>query len=205
MKQQLLSPKQNVAAQLQDLVANYQNRVIRSSTDYTILTIGNLQIENLDWIWEGKGVELSSVLMFDPYDWMFRYNLDGNGDGIFKVTKYGLTNEVSLDSYTPLWKPGTDPYNQAKTMWREMKKMEENGSRQCKNGIEITKKSPLWNVVDSLANQGRNTFRTLLMEKVKSGIQTDGKKLWDAGVEITPDVLQLVQTLERNLYKHVTR
>ena len=198
----------NIKKEIADLFVNYRNRAIRSTTDYQILTIGRVQIENLDWRWFENGVQLRSLMMYDPYDCMFRHGIHGNGKGNFNVIKYGLSyreKPLTLASYTPLWKPGTKPEEQAKIMWTEMQKMMENGSRKCENGIEIVPDSQLWNTVDTLATRARNTFRTSLGRKVQDlesrGIRYDAEKVWNMGVPVTSEIVTILGALNRQMAK----
>ena len=192
--------------EIQNLILNYPNRAIRSTTDYNIVTVGRLQIENLDWRWFENGVQLRSVLMYDPFDWMFRSGIHGDGTGMFKATKYGLSyreKPLTLASYTPLWTPGTKPEEQAKIMWTEMQKMAKDGSKKCENGIEIVPESPLWNTVDTLATKARNTFRTGLGQKVQDlesrGVKYDGEKVWDGGVPVTLEIANVLKSLSAQM------
>ena len=161
-----------------------------------------MQIENLDWCWFENGVQLRALMLYDPYDCMLRHNAHGDGTGIFKVTKYGLScreKPLTLASHKPLWPLGTKPEDQAKIMWTEMRKMMENGSKKCENGIEIVPESPLWKTVDTLATKARNTFRTDLGKKVQDlesrGVEYDAEKVWDAGVPVNIEVSSLLRTL----------
>lgn len=202
----MVSVKSNIATKIQDLIKNHERHVIHSSTDYNIITIGDLQIEALDWRWVSD-LQLSAVLNFTPHDWRFKHNLDD--EGRFKITKYGLTDKISLGSYSPLWPLGAKPEIQAKIMWQEMEKMQEHGAMSCKDGLEILPQSPIWNLVDGLTTKSRNAFREQLSKKFQEmmacGIRdVDGVKLWnDFGARITPEILDIVKHLDRNLYKHV--
>ncbi len=198
----------DIKKEIKDLLINYRNRVIRSTTDYNLITIGRVQIENLDWDWFENGVQLRSLLMFDPYDCMFRHGIHGDGTGTFKVTKYGLSyreKPLTLASYKPLWKPGTPPQQQAKIMAQEMIRMLKCGSKKCENGIEIVYESPLWNTVDTLATKARNTFRTGLGQKLQDlesrGIKYDGERVWDGGVPVTPEIVAVLRILNNKMEK----
>ena len=199
----------DINKEVQNLLANYKNRAIRVSTDYQIVTIGRLQIENLDWKWQPSTDRLTmkTVLEYTPYDWRSPAPYD-KFHGAFRVTKYGVScrkNDLTLDSYTPLWEPGTDKKEQAEIMAQEMVRIQKEGSRKCENGIEITPESPLWNTIDLLSTTARNTFRTLLSEKVKSlkakNVQIDGEKLLNDGVRVTPDIIKIVRNLSAQLTK----
>ena len=202
----------NINKELQDLLVNYNHRVVRMSLDLLVLTIGRVQIENLDWRWEPEwSKDINAYLEWDPWDCKsvppfnkFR--------GSFKVSKYGLSYRkipLTVASYKPLWEPGTKPNEQARIMWIEMEKMKKDGSRKCENGIEVVPGSLLWNTVDTLATVTRNSFRTLLNEKVKNleskRVSYDGEKLLDAGVQITPEVLGGLRNLKFCLDKHPER
>lgn len=194
--------------EIQNLLANYKNRAIRTSTDYQIVTIGRLQIENLNWKWEPAwSDQLNTYMMWDPYDWMSPPPYD-KFNGNFKVIKYGLScrkNDLTIGSYTPLWEIGTDKKKQCEIMAKEMHEMEMCGSRKCVKGIEIVPESPLWNTVDTLATRSRNTFRTLLAEKVKDlesrHVQYDAERVLDDGVNVTPEILALVRQLGTQMTK----
>ena len=197
-----------IKREIQNLILNYPNRVIRSTTDWNVITIGRLQIENLDWCWHPSGLSLKSLIMYDPYDWMFRHALNGDGSGNFVVSKYGLSyreKPLTLASYKPLWKPGTDPEQQAKIMACEMVRMQKEGAKKCENGIEIVPESPLWNTVHTLTNKSRNTFRTLLGQKVQEleakHVSYDSEKVWDAGVRVTPEIATILKTLSNQITK----
>lgn len=192
----------NIKQEIQNLVLNYPKRVIRVSTDYNIITIGRLQIENLDWRWQPEGsTQLTTYLMWDPYDWMSSAPVN-NFRGNFVVTKYGLSyreKPLTVASYTPLWEPGTKPEQQARIMAQEMLRMQKEGAKKCENGIEIVPESPLWETVHSLSTTSRDTFRTLLGKKVRDleerGVEYDGEKVLDAGVRVTAEIAALVKKL----------
>ena len=192
---------QQVKNSVQDLMQNSEDRVIRVSPDYCIVTLGNLQIENLDWRWVCDDAQLMSILMHNPFDCRFKYLPKGN----FHVTKYGLSGNVSIDNYKPLWKLGTADKAQAAIMWNEMEKMKKNGSKKCENGMEIDCKSMLWGTVDTLATKARNSFRTQLSEKIyrmnEKNQDIDGAKLWNAGVPVTPEILAFVKILSNKVSK----
>lgn len=194
---------QNVKNSVQDLMQNSQNRVIRVSPDYCIVTLGNLQIENLDWRWVPDNLQLKTVLEFDPFDWMSVNPF--SGDGRFQITKYGLLGNVSIDNYKPLWKLGASDKAQVAIMWNEMEKMMKNGSRKCENGIEIVRESPLWGTVDTLATKARNSFRTQLSEKINRMNEKkqpiNGEKLWNDGVPVTSEILAFVKILSNQMSK----
>ena len=198
----------DIKKEIQNFLLNYRNRVIRSSTDYNALTIGRLQIENLDWRWQYEmSDQIKTYLEWDPWDWMSVCPIDFTR-GNFVVTKYGLSyreKPLTLESYKPLWKLGTKPDQQAEIMAKEMVRMQKEGARKCENGIEVAKDSPLWNIVDALATKGRNTFRTSLGEKVKDlesrHVPYDDEKVWNAGVPVTVDILYLVRSLNNQMSK----
>ena len=197
----------DIKKEIEDLLINYRNRVIRSTTDYQIVTIGRLQIENLNWKWKPSTDRLSmkTVLEYTPYDYRSPAPYD-KFHGSFKVIKYGVScrkNALTLGSYTPLWEPGTDKDEQAEIMAQEMYKMEIIGSRKCENGIEITPESPLWNTIDLLSTTARSTFRTLLGEKVKSleakHVQIDAEKLLNDGVPVTSEIVAILRILNTQI------
>lgn len=196
----------NICHEIIDLLMNYNKRAIRSTTDYQIVTIGRVQIENLDWRWVVEDLDLRSVLHHDPFDWMFR-NL-GDGTGSFQITKYGLgyrEKPLTVASYKPLWAPGTPPDEQMKIMNQEMQKMQKYGTKKCENGIEVGPESPLWTSVHYLSTQARNTFRNSLGQKVKEleakGISYNAEKLWDAGAPVTKDIVGELWNLRRKMEK----
>ena len=200
------TPEYNIKQEMQNLILNYPNRVIRAATDWNVITIGRIQIENLDWRWFENGVQLRSLMMFDPFDWMFRSGIHGDGTGTFKVTKYGLSyreKPLTLASHTPLWNTDAKPEQQAQIMAQEMYRMEKEGARKCENGIEIVPETPLWNTVDSLSTKARNTFRTLLGQKVQElearHVQYDAEKVWDAGVRVTPEIVAIIRQLQNQM------
>ncbi|MBP5485821.1 MAG: hypothetical protein J6Y07_03900 [Alphaproteobacteria bacterium] len=192
----------NIKQEIQNLVLNYPKRVIRVSTDYNTITIGRLQIENLNWEWQYEmSNQLSTYLMWDPYDCMSPAPFN-KFRGNFVVTKYGLSyreKPLTFASYTPLWKPGTPKEQQAKIMAEEMTRMQKEGAKKCENGIEIVSESPLWDVVNSLSIKARDTFIKLLGQKVKDlearGIKYDDEKVLDDGVRVTPEIAELVKKL----------
>lgn len=187
--------------QIQDLIQNYQNRTLRVSPDWNVVALGNLQIENLDWRWVFEDGQAMSVLLYNPFDCRFKYLPKGN----FEVTKYGLSNKVSIDTYKPLWKLGTSDKVQASIMQSEMQKMQKNGPRKSQNGIEIIPGSPLWNTVDTLATKARNGFKIQLAKKLQDlnaqGEKVDGEKLWNAGVPVCADVIGVLRRLGIQLSK----
>ena len=200
--------KLQINREIQNLVLNYPNRAIRSTTDYNVVTVGRLQIENLDWRWQPEGSkQLKTYLEWDPFDWMSPAPFN-KFSGNFVVTKYGLSyreKPLTLASYTPLWTPGIKPEEQAKIMWTEMQKMAKDGSKKCENGIEIVPESPLWNTVDTLATKVRNTFRTGLGQKVQDlesrGVKYDGEKVWDGGVPVTLEIANVLKSLSAQMSK----
>lgn len=198
----------NIKKEIADLFVNYRNRAIRATVDWNVVTIGRIQIENLDWRWLEDGLQLNSIMKFDPYDCMFRHGIHGNGKGNFNVIKYGLSyreKPLTLASYTPLWKMGTKPEEQAKIMAQEMIRMQKEGARKCENGIEIVPESPLWNTVDTLATKARNTFRTSLLHKVQDlesrGIRYDAEKVWNMGAPVTSEIVMILGALNRQMAK----
>lgn len=198
----------DINKEVQNLLVNYPNCVIRVSTDYLVVTIGRVQIENLDWEWQPEmSKQINTYLMWDPFDWMSVSPVNPYR-GNFKVKKYGISyreKPLTVASYTPMWPVGTDKNEQAKIMYQEMLKMAEQGSRKCENGIEIVPKSPLWDTVDTLAIKARDTFRTTLGQKVQdlesSGIKYNGEKLLNDGVRVTPDIITIVRNLSAQLTK----
>ncbi len=194
--------KNDIIQEIKNLVLNYYKRVIRVSTDYNIITIGRLQIENLNWEWRPEGSkQLSTYLMWDPYDWMSPAPFN-KFVGNFVVTKYGLSyreKPLTFASYTPLWEPETPKEQQAQIMAKEITRMQKEGAKKCENGIEVIPESPLWDTVHSLSTTARNTFRTLLGQKVQDlearGIKYDGEKVLDAGVQVTSEIAALVKKL----------
>jgi len=193
---------QDIQKEIQDLSVNYKNRVIRMSTDYQVVTIGRLQIENLDWKWEPAWSDKLGVYMeFDPYDWMSASPIDSHR-GNFVVTKYGLSyreKPLTLGAYKPLYGWDAKPDEIARIMGQEMGRMKKEGAKKCENGIEIVPESPSWNTVDRLATRARNTFRTLLGEKVKcleaGHVQYNVEKIWNDGIGVTRDIVALAKQL----------
>jgi len=208
LKRNKMTYNYDINKEVQNLLVNYPNRVIRVSTDYQIVTIGRLQIENLNWKWEPEWSDQIGVyLKWDPWDWMSAKPFN-QYRGNFKVTKYGLSyrkNPLTVTSYTPLWEPGTKPETQVEIMAKEMCRMQKEGARKCENGIEIIPESPLWNTVDTLTTKARNTFRTTLGQKVQDlesrGIKYDGERLLNDGVRVTPDIIKIVRNLSAQLTK----
>ncbi len=195
----------NIKQEMQNLVLNYPNRVIRAATDWNVITIGRIQIENLDWRWQPEvSKELKTHLEWDPWDWMSVSPIKGTGN--FVVTKYGLSyreKPLTLASHTPLWNTDTKPEQQAKIMAQEMYRMEKEGAKKCENGIEIIPDTPLWNTVDLLSTTARNTFRKLLGQKVQDlearRVQYDAEKVWDAGVRVTPEIATIIRKLQNQM------
>ena len=196
------TPEYNIKQEMQNLILNYPNRVIRAATDWNVITIGRIQIENLDWRWQPEGSkQLNTYLMWDPHDWMSPAPFN-KCRGNFVVTKYGLSyreKPLTLASHTPLWNTDAKPEQQAQIMAQEMIRMEKEGARKCENGIEIVPNTPLWDTVDLLSTKTRNTFRTLLGQKVQDlearHVQYDAEKVWDAGVRVTPEVAAIMKQL----------
>ncbi len=199
------TPEYNIKQEMQNLILNYPNRVIRAATDWNVITIGRIQIENLNWRWQPEvSKELKTHLEWDPWDWMSVSPIKGTGN--FVVTKYGLSyreKPLTLASHTPLWNTDTKPEQQAKIMAQEMIRMEKEGARKCENGIEIIPDTPLWDTVDLLSTTARNTFRTLLGQKVQDleakHIQYDAEKVWDAGVRVTPEIAAIIRKLQNQM------
>lgn len=199
------TPEYNIKQEMQNLILNYPNRVIRAATDWNVITIGRIQIENLDWRWQPEvSKELKTHLEWDPWDWMSVSPIKGTGN--FVVTKYGLSyreKPLTLASHTPLWNTDTKPEQQAKIMAQEMHRMEKEGAKKCENGIEIIPDTPLWDTVDLLSTTARNTFRTLLGQKVQDlearRVQYDAEKVWDAGVRVTPEIAAIIRKLQNQM------
>lgn len=195
----------NIKQEMQNLILNYPNRVIRAATDWNVITIGRIQIENLNWRWQPEvSKQLKTHLEWDPWDWMSVSPFKGTGN--FVVTKYGLSyreKPLTLASHTPLWNTDTKPEQQAKIMAQEMIRMEKEGAKKCENGIEIIPDTPLWDTVDLLSTTARNTFRTLLGQKVQDleakHIQYDAEKVWDAGVCVTPEIAAIIRKLQNQM------
>ena len=191
-----------IANEVQNLFLNYPNRVIRVSTDYQIVTLGRLQLENLDWEFEPEmSKDVKTYLQWDPWDWMSPKPFD-KSRGKFKVTKYGLSyrpKPLLLGSYKPLWVPGTAPDVQAQIMVQEMYRIKEHGVKHDENVMEVVPKSPLWNTVDTLVTKARNTFRANLSQKVKDleshGVQYDAERLLNDGVRVTPEIAVILRQL----------
>ena len=192
----------DIGNEVQNLLLNYPNRVIRASTDYQILTIGRLQLENLDWKFEPEySKDVKVYLQWDPWDWASPKPFD-NSKGKFKVTKYGLSyrpKPLLLGTYKPLWEPGTAPEIQSQIMLQEMYRIKEHGAKHNENVMEIVPESPLWNTVDTLAIKARSAFRTNLSQKAKDlesrGIQCDGENLLNDGVRVTPEIAAILRQL----------
>lgn len=199
------TPEYNIKQEMQNLVLNYPNRVIRAATDWNVITIGRIQIENLDWRWQPEvSKELKTHLEWDPWDWMSVSPIKGTGN--FVVTKYGLSyreKPLTLASHTPLWNTDTKPEQQAKIMAQEMYRMKKEGAKKCENGIEIIPDTPLWDTVDLLSTTARNTFRKLLGQKVQDlearRVQYDAEKVWDAGVRVTPEIAAIIRKLQNQM------
>lgn len=199
------TPEYNIKQEMQNLILNYPNRVIRAATDWNVITIGRIQIENLDWRWQPEvSKELKTYLEWDPWDWMSVSPIKGTGN--FVVTKYGLSyreKPLTLASHTPLWEPDTKPEQQAQIMAQEMYRMGKEGAKKCENGIEIIPDTPLWDTVDLLSTTARNTFRKLLGQKVQDleakHIQYDAEKVWDAGIRVTPEIATIIKQLQSQM------
>ena len=197
--------EQDIKNQTQDILLNYLKRVIRMTTDYQIVTIGNLQIENLDWRWKPEvSTQINTHLMYALGD--HRCPSIWGNKGKFAVTKYGLSyrqTPLTLASHKPLWNPGTDKEEQARIMWQESKRMEKYGTKKCKDGIEIIPDTQMWHAVDSLSKKARDVFRKSLIEKVQDleakKIPYDSEKLWDAGVPVPAELLDVLRNLKQSL------
>lgn len=175
------------------------------TTDYQIVTIGNLQIENLDWRWKPEvSTQINTHLMYALGD--HRCPSIWGNKGKFAVTKYGLSyrqTPLTLASYKPLWDVGTDKEEQARIMWQESKRMKKYGTKKCKDGIEIIPDTQMWHAVDSLSKKARDVFRKSLIEKVQDleakKIPYDSEKLWDAGVPVPAELLDVLRNLKQSL------
>ena len=197
--------EQDIKNQTQDILLNYFKRVIRVTTDYQIVTIGNLQIENLDWRWKPDvSTQINTLLMYTLGDCRCPSIWDNKGK--FAVTKYGLSyrqTPLTLASHKPLWNPGTDKEEQARIMWQESKRMEKYGTKKCKDGIEIIPDTQMWHAVDSLSKKARDVFRKSLIEKVQDleakKIPYDNEKLWDEGVPVPTELLDVLRNLKQSL------
>ena len=198
----------DIKREIQNLILNYPNRVIRSTTDWNIITVGRLQIENLNWKWQHEmSDDLSVYMKFDPYYWRFNY-LGNPHRGNFVVTKYGLSyrkEPLTIASYKPLYGLDAKPDEITRIMGQEMVRMQKEGAKKCENGIEIVPESPLWYTVDALANKSRNSFRTLLGQKVrdleKRHVQYNSAKVWNEGVHVTPEIVTILKTLSNQITK----
>lgn len=191
---------------IKDLLLNHNNYNIRMSFDYKITLIGNLQIEILDSRWIRSSVTLESVLKFDPYDWMFKDLYKDNGN-YFKPVKYGLSANPTLESYEPLWTLNTPSEQQFAILRAEMEKNRNNAPETYKNGIEINQKSPslLWWAVDSLAKNCRTEFikqqNSIIEHNIKNNIKYNDEELFKSGAKITPEILDGLE----KLYKEISR
>lgn len=198
----------DIKREIQNLILNYPNRVIRSTTDWNVITVGRLQIENLNWKWQPEmSGQLNTYLEWDPWDWMSVSPIKPHR-GNFVVTQYGLSyreKPLTLASYKPLYGLEAKPDEITRIMGQEMVRMQKEGAKKCENGIEIVPESPLWNTVDTLANKSRNTFRTLLGQKVQDleakHVSYDSEKVWDAGVRVTPEIATILKTLSNQITK----
>ena len=200
--------RHDIQKEIQSLILNYPNHVIRSTTDWNVITVGRLQIENLDWKWQPEWSKQLNVYMeFDPYDWMSASPINPYR-GNFVVTKYGLScreKPLTLASYKPLYGFEAKPDEMARIMGQEMVRMQKEGAKKCENGIEIVPESPLFDTVNRLANKSRNTFRTLLGQKAQDlevkHVSYDSEKVWDAGVRVTPEIVAILRTLSDQITK----
>lgn len=198
--------ERKIAAEAQNLILNYPKRLIHCSTDYRIVTIGRIQIENLDWYWQPKmSTQITTYLQWDPYDAMSPKPFNLNA-GDFVPSKYGVSyreKPLTLATQKPLWKIGTPKEEQERIMTEEMKRMKKEGTRTCENGLEITPESPLWETVDSLSIATLDTFRKSLIEKIESleraGVKYDDDKLWDSGVPVPFSLVKIINDLRNQL------
>jgi hypothetical protein len=198
----------DIKREIQNLILNYPNRVIRSTTDWNVITVGRLQIENLNWKWQPEmSDQLNTYMEWDPWDWKSVSPINPHR-GNFVVTQYGLSyreKPLTLASYKPLYGLEAKPDEITRIMGQEMVRMQKEGAKKCENGIEIVPESPLWNTVHTLANKSRNTFRTLLRQKVQDleakHVSYDSEKVWDAGVRVTPEIATILKTLSNQITK----
>ncbi|MBO7066391.1 MAG: hypothetical protein J6W40_02080 [Alphaproteobacteria bacterium] len=200
--------ERKIADEARNLILNYPLRLIHCATDYRIVTIGRLQIENLDWYLQPEmSRQVTTYLQWDPYDAMSPKPFNLNA-GKFKPSKYGLSyreKPLTVATQNPLWKIGTPRKDQDRIMMEEMNRMKKEGARTCKDGLEITPTSPLWKTVDLLSTNALNTFRKSIIENIKS-LEKDGTKyndeeLWDAGVPVTFSLVKIIN----DLYMQLTR
>lgn len=196
-----MTQEYNIKQELQNLYLNYPNRVIRASTDFMIMTIGRLQIENLDWEWQydTSRVRMKTVLEYAPHDWRSPAPYDKFHGG-FVVTKYGLSyrkKPLTIASYKPLWEPGTDIQTQVNIMYEKECQMKEQGAKKCEDGIEIIFGSPLWDTMHSLQTTAIDTFKKLMCEKT----EMFNEAVWDGGVRVTPEIANLVKQLYNQMVK----
>lgn len=194
------TPESQITYQVRDLLSHYNDRVIRVTTDWQMVLVGNLRIQSLDWRWfVTRPISIGQVIHYDPWDWLHK---DLNSEGVFRPIKYELSGYDSLNlykSYSPLWEIGTEPNEQIRIMRDQEQKMKEHGSQKCKNGIVIAPESPLWDSVDLLATVSRNSFREQMGLMVhtlnEKGVKFNDEELWNAGTPILPKVYGLVQKL----------
>ena len=194
---------EKIKKRIKDVVLNYGNYSVQFSTDYALITMGDLQLENLDWRWVPNNMSVETVLKFDPNWWKFNRNLE---KGSFHSIKYGLSGENTMSQYVPLYKLGTPYEQQLSILETEAKKMIQNGARFCKNGIEIIpEQKSLWRLTDSLAKKCRKAFvyqqNEIIENNEKHHIEYDNEALWKAGAKITPEILDILE----GLFKEISR
>ena len=194
---------EKIHKRIRDVVRNYEDYSVQLSTDYSLITMGDLQLENLDWRWVPNRMSVETVLKFDPNWWRFNRNLK---NGFFHAIKYGLSGENTMSQYVPLYKLGTPYEQQLSILETEAEKMIQNGARVCKNGIEIIpEQKSLWRLTDSLAKECRNAFvfqqNEIIEHNEKHHIEYDNDVLWKSGAKITPEILDVLE----DLYKEIQR
>lgn len=191
-----------LSKQIQDVLEPPKKHLVRMSHDFILITIGDFQMENLDWKFVYPDLHLNTVLEYNPHDWRSRTMPQ---EGVFQVTKYGLSGKSSLRSYSPLWQLGTPAQKQSEIMFDEMEKMKKNGAKKCESGVEITEENPLWDTIDSLATKCRQSFMYQLKQRAiklgDAGIKYDVETLWNSGVNITPDIIILLHALKYQISK----
>ena len=197
------SKKQKLIKLIDDLIENRAKYRIHMSSDRLITTVGNLQIEKLDWRWVDTTPQQDiHVMKFDPYDNKLNH-LFPVKKGYFQVVKYGLSGENTLGSYNPLYKWNTPQQEQMKIAMQEMEKMQENGARSSKNGIEITGDSLLWDTVESLSHQCDKKFletvASMAERKESKGVNYNADELCDGGVTIDHNVFDVIIKLKNQL------
>lgn len=191
----------DIQKEIQNILADKEKQIIHISIDWRLTTIGNLQIKNLDWRWVSSDLTVDQVLKYDPFDWMFRYNIKG---GHFNVVKYGLSVNPSWESYSPSWKLGTPYEKQQSILMEEMKQTYKNGGAKVgANEISVDPKSDSWITVDRLAKKCSAQFmrqqNDIIDHNKKNKITYNDEELWKSGAKATFEILRYMEMIEKQI------